>query len=197
MSLRLAFKEDYSVIIDTGWYNSPAILAINHDQKWYKCWRNKTKEWFEEKYVFPWKDRDWSRKQSQSWLGLDSSHNAGRCTSFEADGEIFLSFLRRIRSIPTHSILVLPPELLKCFDPSPPPHLLPFRLHHNRDLIQNLNLTSCLHQWARQKQPITKIKRIQRGKRNKKQYVNLNSHRDGCLKKKKTHTHTKKIRYIK
>ena len=76
MSLRLAFKEDYSVIIDTGWYNSPAILAINHDQKWYKCWRNKTKEWFQvEKHVFPWKDCDWSRKQSQSWLGLDSSHN--------------------------------------------------------------------------------------------------------------------------
>ena len=167
MSLRPAFKEDYSVIIDTGWYNSPAILAINHDQKWYKCWRNKTKEWFQvEKYVFPWKYCDWSRKQSQSWLGLDSSHNAGRCTSFEADGEIFLSFLRRIRSIPTHSILVLPPELLKCFDPSPPPHLLPFRLHHNRDLIQNLNLRSC--QWAQQKQLITSFKRIQRGKRNMK-----------------------------
>ena len=80
-----------------------------------------------------------SLNRDSGWIQATTLADARRLKRTE---KYFSVFLRRIRSIPTHSILVLPPELLKCFDPSPPPHLLPFRLHHNRDLIQNQNLRS-------------------------------------------------------
>ena len=168
MSLRPAFKEDYSVIIDTGWYNSPAILAINHDQKWYKCWRNKTKEWFEEKYVFSWKDCDWSRKQSQSWVGLDSNHNVRWQMHVVWSGRKNISQFFCGGSVPSQPI---PSWCCLPSSSNASIHLpLPTFFHSDSTTIEIWYRIRILEvgQWVPQKQLITTTKRIQRGKRNMK-----------------------------
>ena len=76
----------------------------------------------------------WSRKQSQSWLGLDSTYHPGRCMSFEAQLRRNIFCGRSVPSQPIPSCCCLASSSNAAITQIS--HLLPFPLNRNPHLIR-------------------------------------------------------------